>query len=398
MNSYYEARDRRSYYKTIVRSLTGAQYPDISVLDLAAGGHCILEEVVRDRAKYLAVEIRKGNAETLQKQLYGFSADTKVVQGDAVNFPDYIDDREFDVIFVAGLLYHLSIPDQVKLLERVVYRAKRGAVLCTVFSHEKMNTTPTYYAHDGYVLEARTYYEHTQTDSDDHIALRIRASYQRAGERYPSCVLTEDSLVRLMRKQGCKLVLKYAMSPMIGDVPPVAPPNTDNDTKPFTSLMNNERGTVVIPLGPDLLQNRHPSGTMVDISRDSDEPLNQEELDALRDNVRIHLGQNCGKTLEAAHQAAHMIPLSLHHNIILGAMDAGLPVSEILDLRVYLESYLRVCNDKRQEEASSTLAAYHGYLSKESAALGKSLLETVKNYLWQHLPPTVRDSVDQLGQ
>ena len=398
MKTYYEAKDRKSYYKTIVRALTGEHYPNVSVLDLAAGGHCILEEVVRDQVEYTAVEIRKPNVDTLMKQVGALSPKARVVQGDAVAFTNCID-GDFDVIFIAGLLYHLSMGDHVKILKNAIGCARKGLVLCTVLCHEKMNTAnPAYYAYDGYVFETRTFFEHAKADSDNLIESRIRASYQRAGEQYPSCVFTEDSLIRLLRKFGCDMVQRYRTSPMVGDMPVTEVPNAGDHTKPFTALMNNERGTLLVHLGQSFQNAPRPSGVMADPDRDIDLRLTDAELTTFRTRVCDHIKAFKGNPLEAAHQVAHMLPLSLHHNIILGAIDAGMSVKEAVQLRMYLESYLRVCNDPRAPEACRVLKEYLGFVNDHNPDAFASLLQSIRNYLWQHLPSMVRETIEELSR
>jgi len=380
---------RGKAFKNIIISMVGERYPKVRVLDLASGGKCIIKDLVLEGVEYTAVEIRKENVNSLTSQL-GHLPQVKIVQGDARKI-DELNLGEFDVVIIAGLFYHLNPKDHLKVLNNSLALAEAGIIIDTVFANEKV-TNNKYYELNGYVLEGNTYYEHRPKEKGQLVAARLRASYQYNGEHYLSYTMTEDSFVRLLRKLGCQMISRYKYAPVLSEAP-VRPPKTGDASKPWTALMNSERGMLAVYLDPGLIGPRAESGyfhfsagegSLGDLSNEQLEQIKNHLFSLLKNNLK-----NKSDLFEIIHNAGRMLPLSLHNIIVEAGIRAKMELSDIVTLRVYAESYLRNVSPAKEKQAACFINSYFVYLRSFNESWSQSMAETFYKYLANFLTPTL---------
>ena len=390
-----EQHKRSIAFKNIIISMTKGKYPNVSVLDIASGSFCVIKELVKEGIDYTAVEIRKANVESISNDLKQFK-NAKVHLGDATKLAE-LNLSRFDVVIVPGLLYHLSPKDNLKVIRDSIKLAKNGIIIDTVLANEKGNTT-NYFEIDGFIYDGRAFYEHRTLDSNKLIESRIRASFQKTGNQYLSYVITEDSLVRLLRKLGCQMVCRYKYAPGINEAP-LRPPKTGDENKPWTALMNSERGMVAAYLDSTLLkqetetgyfQMTNGEGKLGDLSESQINEVKNQLCNLMIEKAKASFTNS--ELFDIIHSAGRMLPLSLHNIIVEAGIQANLKLEEIVELRVYAESYLKSLNFQREKQANKFVTSYLEYLNVFSEDWAVSMATTFKNYLFNY----VQDSTQKI--
>jgi len=371
--------------------MVGDKYPNISILDLASGGNCVIKPLILEGIDYTAIEIREENVDLISKQLSNLP-NAKVLLVD-VRKLDELNLDKFDIVIIAGLLYHLSPGDNLKVLTKTLELAKSGIIIDTLFQNEGVNK---YFELNGYIYSGRPYYEHKIMDKSKLIKSRIRASFQNEGERYLSFTMTEDSFIRLLRHLGCKMISRYKYSPVINEAPS-RPPKTGNENKPWTSLMHNERGILAIYCDLKLVKKDYNCGYfkfLKDKNKCGYLSNNQvDEIQRLLYNLILENVNNESTLFEIIHNAGRMLPLSLHNIIINAGILAKMELSYIVALRIYAESYLKTVNIVNDKKAAKFINSYLEYLCSFDIKWAISMAATIRNYLINTLPYLSRNVV-----
>lgn len=379
--------------------MTGERYPDVKVLDLASGGHCVIRSLVEEGIDYTAVEIRDENVDSISSEL-SHLPNARVVKGDATRL-DQLHLDKFDVVLIAGLFYHLDPLDHLKVLAKALALAGRGIIVDTVFADEKAGQH-CYFELDGYIYEGRAFCEHQEIDSASLIRSRIRSSFQEEGQRHLSFVATEDSFVRLLRKHGCKMVSRYKYSPGVNEAP-TRPPKTGDGTRPWTALMNSERGILAAYLHPGLTgQEASPGYFQFPRGEGKFGDLAPEQLELAKGrlcSLILEDSKSGSDVFETIHSAGRMLPLSLHRIIVEAGIEAGMGLSDLVGLRIYAESYLKSANPDREKEVDRFISSYLAHLSSLDREWAQSMATTFRSYLINYLPPLARrNTLERVGR
>jgi SAM-dependent methyltransferase len=241
-----ECVTRETTFRNIIKSSSSKNLNATKFLDLACGRGCIVKNLVAEGLNYTGVEIRNSSVEMIRKMLADIpSSRFEVHQGSAIDF-DQLTSETFDYILVAGLLYHLSPQDHEKLLTKCLQRSSTGVIIDTLFTNEKLLVDRHYSVINGVIVEGYAYFEHTEGDSQNQIEVAERSSYQAPGEQYPSYILTEESMTRLLKSLGYPVVYRYKYSPDVSEAPARPVHKRYADTV-WTGYMLHERGVLWAP-------------------------------------------------------------------------------------------------------------------------------------------------------
>lgn len=186
------------------------------------------------------------------KYLKKNNIDGKVIKDKVQNLLEHYQKGEIDVTLVAGLLYHLNEIDNEKAIHDALFISSYGVIIDTLMVSENGNHSKCLSVLNGIVVEGFKYFEHEASTDAVSIEARERCSYQEEGaERYPSFIMTEDSLSRLAMSLGAKAVYKKKYNPEVSECPSRPVHEFYSDGKPWTGMMINYRFMLLLVKGVD---------------------------------------------------------------------------------------------------------------------------------------------------
>lgn len=190
-------------YLQAVSDAAGGSLVGLRVLDLACEEGAFGIEMARQGADVVAIEGREGNvararfaAEALGLSSYEVSVgDIRRVSADTHG--------EFDVVFSAGILYHLDAPDLFAHLRAVNAMTQRFLFLSTHFSRLGEGARE----HEGRKYAGSVVEEHPPGAAGQELEANLRASL----DNETSFWLTRASLFNLLADNGFSSILELRM-------------------------------------------------------------------------------------------------------------------------------------------------------------------------------------------
>lgn len=178
----------------IVRDIVDKPWNECRILDLGCLDGMFSIEFAKQGAETVGIEIREGNIKKANfcKEALGLK-NLEFIQENALNI-SIESNGMFDVIICSGLLYHLTAPDSILLLEKMYLMSKKLIIVDTHIGLEpKFN-----FVFDSETYWGKLYQEHQKTDSQEVKATRLLASWDNS----ESFWFTRPSLLNLFHKIG----------------------------------------------------------------------------------------------------------------------------------------------------------------------------------------------------
>lgn len=376
----------------IAQTILGADFSDKRLLDVACGDNFLLRELVEAGASYVGVEARQTNidnawgrvAESLRSRVT-----FKKARAQDVSARNY---GEFDLILVAGLLYHMSHFDQFELLVNLRGMCKGGLLIDTTLTPEQHDKT-YYYALNGCIYSGTGGLEHAEGDSKKKIEGRLRASYSDKGD-YPSFIQTRSCLVRMLRNLGFDQVLEYCYPGNLNDFNMAI--GLDN-LQTVGSFRANMRRVLVAPVSGGISELR--AGPFGSVRHDGrygsigDQGMEDVAV-AVRDSVRVSsVDDGYVRGLDDLFQT---LPLKLNYMALLFLLCEDLPVSFLYRfVKGYLDPIIRYGSLTDRERALALFVALVRRTEGESTELASYSAESFALAFQAWFPFNVQDFVER---
>lgn len=97
--------------------------------------------------------------------------------------------------------------------------------------------------------------------------------------------------------------------------------------------------------------------------------------------------------LNICHNAGRILPLSLHNIILEAGVQVKLSLEDVVELRIYGESYLKSLNGQREKAANHFLTVYFEYLNSFSNDWAISVATTFRNYIINFMLQSTRNTI-----
>ncbi|MBC87223.1 MAG: hypothetical protein CL677_08595 [Bdellovibrionaceae bacterium] len=377
-NGKFEASQRA---KNVIQIIKGYE-PDIenlSVLDVAPGSSCMLLELVKKGINYSAIEVREQSCKLLTDQLSLYSDRVEVKHDNLSNLKNVVFNNTIDITLMAGIFYHLSPDDQSELIKQALSLSGKSCIIDTLYASEKSLLNRKYSILNGIIVEGYDYFEHTLESESDDIERRERCSYQNGGERYPSFIMTEDSMVRLLKSYGVGVVNRVRYAPNIAEVPARPIHDMAKDVC-WTGFMIHERG--ILHFQTEFLETPKPGmfeELKGDFSSESVVKLVSDYLNSKESSEEIYL---------AMHELSRQLPMSMHGLLIHVLCDLSkVNLSLLVNCRMFMNSYLKSVNSEKedirraQDLVKLYLSAIASFSEDYAKSMGKSLIFNLGGFL-----------------
>lgn len=386
--NFLENRMRADVFYRIANGILSGNFDKTYVLDIACGSFNVLEKLVDEGSLYLGIEGRQENIDIFKKNIKIKHLDNvKIYKKNVVKISKE-EEGEFDLVFVPGILYHLSLEDNYKLLTSIKNMAKKAIVIDTLIQRDTYHNMK-YFIYNGYIFSGLVQKQYNKKDTKEIVEKRLRSVYLDNVEteyEYISVTLSKSSLLQMLRMIGYKTISEYDYQNMLNEIP--TPPIKNNDIIEKTVFMNGERAIFVVNTNEPLNEIKD-SG----VFRNFDNGFFVDDLNVILNILQneIAIYKNSDELQQKVYELSSMIPSSLYILLLFAILRNKLNISNIVSSRVYLEAYLKYSNYKEvQKNLLNYLLELFEYLDEINEieyvySFSKSLYMYFNNYINEEL-------------
>ena len=363
---------RHSIFLNIIQSVMGADMDEATILDVGCGFGDMTRGLSSMVKKIHGIDARKRNIEICESRADGIR-NVKYKAANALDICSKNHER-YDIVLVAGLLYHLSFKENVDLLVNLLKLAKRVLIIDSNFCNTNKTVITQW---NGNLYEGRFHVEFPKAIPEEQMEAHLRYRYETEKTRAASWIPTVDSALALIKSLGVKTIFQYAITP---DLNPVFyNPNPHNgNNQVWTRLQSSKR--CIFAVFPPAQQTTPRSGPFSEASEmQSDFEIEEQSFGyipkILKELSNIKQRQNALTHIDKLFQA---VSPSYYKYVYLGLLECGFPSSLIVRCRIYLEGMAR--NSNKNDAAFCSFATYC-HLHMIDKDLGLDLLHSVLSVL-----------------
>jgi hypothetical protein len=336
------------------------------------------------------VDARRRNIDTCESKADGLSNVTYEV-ANALDVSSEIYPA-FDVVLVAGLFYHLSFEENVKVLRNTLELSKRVLIIDSNYC----TTNEAVLVHwNGNLYDGRFNEEFPTPISQEEMETHLRYRYETEMTKAPSWTPTVDSALDLIRALGVKTVFRYMVAPDINPLFYNPSPRKDKGQM-WTRLQNPRRCVfVVFPPSQKVVPRTGPFLEMPETNPGAQ--VGDKGLDYVISTImaEIYEIENKKNALALLDELFQSVSPSCYKYVYLGLLEHQYPIPLIIRSRIYLDAMAR--KRIKNDAAFCSFVAYH-HLRTTDSYLAKDLIDSIVNVLTPYFNSPWLDILKALGR